>query len=343
MSIKKKLLSLKKKRITLEEIAQILEIKMINSEQLYMSVSDLVKEGILSPITNSGMNGNYKYPLFLKYIISISTENDEKESIEDIRKLHPALQRKNYLVNHIDLYKNNKPYIERLNKYLFDKKSTVAISRKERSYEIFGEEKVLDENREMITFLKSIDLDERELLYYSTPEYCFHDYIANRKDHMTLLILENKDIWFNIRRRMFEDNLKSLFGEHIDGVIYGSGNKIAERTGALQEYVKFMGDVTVDFLYWGDIDKEGLSIYKKVLAYNPSLSIRLFSPGYKKMLEKVKKQTYIEKSKSKRIDVLDTNDISDFFEDEEFALLNKLLAEDNLVPQEIITYTDLME
>ena len=54
---------------------------------------------------------------------------------------------------------------------------------------------------------------------------------------------------FNIRRCMFEDGYNSLFGTKIDGVVYGNGNKVSQKQGALSEYVKFMGNPDVTFLY----------------------------------------------------------------------------------------------
>lgn len=59
--------------------------------------------------------------------------------------------------------------------------------------------------------------------------------ISLKKEQYGLLICENKDIWFNIRRCMFENNYKSLFGMHIDGVVYGDGNKVSQKKGALIE------------------------------------------------------------------------------------------------------------
>lgn len=50
---------------------------------------------------------------------------------------------------------------------------------------------------------------------------------------------------------MFEDHFKSLFGVAIDGVVYGNGSKVSNKAGALVEYVRFMGNPNVTFLYWG--------------------------------------------------------------------------------------------
>lgn len=104
---------------------------------------------------------------------------------------------------------------------------------------------------EVKSLLRHLEISESDLGFYDTPEYCFHDYIPERKNDLTLLICENKDIWFNIRRCMFEDHFKSLFGVAIDGVVYGNGSKVSNKAGALVEYVRFMGNPNVTFLYWG--------------------------------------------------------------------------------------------
>ena len=75
----------------------------------------------------------------------------------------------------------------------------MPVSRKERSFEIFEQEKILDDSS-IKSLIKSLGITQDDLCFYDTPEYCFHDYIPQKKNNMVLLICENKDIWFNIRR-----------------------------------------------------------------------------------------------------------------------------------------------
>lgn len=284
MDIKNKLLAYGKKSITLEALTDLLKADPADTKGLYDRISELAGASILEPVKNSGQNGNRKYPLFKKYRIMIKEESSE-EVEKQIRQLHPALQRTGYLSLHVKEYLKHREVVDCLNTFLFSRKAGEQISRKERSFEIFGREKVLDDP-EVKSLLRHLEISESDLGFYDTPEYCFHDYIPERKNDLTLLICENKDIWFNIRRCMFEDHFKSLFGVAIDGVVYGNGSKVSNKAGALVEYVRFMGNPNVTFLYWGDIDREGFDIFRRTRDVNDSLNIELFIPGYRKMIER---------------------------------------------------------
>ena len=159
--------------------------------------------------------------------------------------------------------------------------NTISISRKELSFEIFDEEKALDD-KTFCALLERIGITADTLAFYDTPEYCFNDYIPDRKAQMTLLICENKDIWFNIRRMMFENNATNIFDTHIDGVVYGCGNKVSGMD-ALTSYTEFIGS-EVKYLYWGDIDRAGLNIYLSAVRANPNINIKLFVRAYEEML-----------------------------------------------------------
>ena len=246
MNIKEKLLEYGKKTITLEDIKNIMKISLMDEQSAYEQISEMIMEEIIEPVKSSGKNGNISYPLYKKYRILIKEEAD-KGAIDEIKRLHPLLLRSGYLSANPMEFQRNRVVIEGLSAFLFVDKDEIFVSRKERSFEIFGHEKTLDDSM-VKALLRKLQITESELRFYDTPEYCFHDYIPVRKDHMMLLICENMDIWFNIRRRMFEDGVRSLFGVAIDGVVYGEGNKVSDRTGALEEYVKFMGDPDVKFL-----------------------------------------------------------------------------------------------
>ena len=158
---------------------------------------------------------------------------------------------------------------------------------------------------------------------------------------MTLLICENKDIWFNIRRRMYENGARELSGTPIDGVVYGCGNRISE-AGALSEYTRFMGTNHVEYLYWGDIDRAGFNIYLSLLKNNPGLSIRLFVPAYEKMLQLAGKHD-IPDSHDHRERMGDYESIYRLFAEEYRELLTAFIDNNKRVPQEIISYETLLE
>ena len=340
MDIKNKLLMYGKRSITLEALSDLLKVEMVDAKSLYNKISEMVEASFLEPVKNSGQNGNLRYPLFKKYRILVKEELSE-DAEKQIRQLHPTLRKSGYLSSHVQEYLKHREVINSLNTFFFSKKAGKPISRKERSFEIFGREKVLDES-EVKSLLRHLEISESDLGFYDTPEYCFHDYIPERKNDLTLLICENKDIWFNIRRCMFEDHFKSLFGVAIDGVVYGNGNKVSNKAGALVEYVRFMGNPNVTFLYWGDIDREGFDIFRRTRDVNDSLNIELFIPGYRKMIERAQ-SICLEDSPSSKKEGVSFENLFEGFSAEERHFLNCVLEENKLIPQEIIPYTVLSE
>lgn len=336
MNIETKLKAWNKKTINLSELGSLLHTD--SDAELCNLVSDAVNYGILTPIKSSGTNGNRAYPLYLRYRIIIS--EDYSDAFSEIAMLHPAINKTGHLNSKPEMYVKFKAQLQKLNTYLFRTSSKVSVSKKERSFEIFNEEKQL-EDKEFCNLLDRLGLTPDVLCYYETPEYCFNDYIPQRKSSMVLLILENKDIWFNIRRRMYEDGAFEILGTHIDGAVYGAGNRVSE-AGALSEYTRFMGTDTVKYLYWGDIDRAGLNIFLSLSKNNPAMDIRLFVPAYLEML-RLSENREVSDSNDHRDRVGNYEEIYSLFSDEEKNQLIKLIESNKRLPQEIINYESLLK
>ena len=321
-----------KKSITKEELEALFSTS--SDQELFGIISQLSEEGILSPIKNSRTNGNRIYPIYLKYRVSVPADTYEAE-LKEISALHPLLLNNGYLQSHPNEYEKYRYQIQKLDRYLFSRKEDlIPISRKERSFEIFDEEKALDD-KVFSAFLERIGVTSSTISFYDTPEYCFNDYIPERKSKMTLLICENKDIWFNVRRMMFENNAKVIFGVSIDGVIYGCGNKVSGG-GALTAYTKFIGS-DVEYLYWGDIDRAGLNIFLSTIRSNPDISISLFLPAYNQMLRLARSKN-IPDSEDERNRIEDYSQIYDLVDQELRDEFVHSIQCNKRIPQEIINY-----
>lgn len=336
MAIETKLKSWNKKNISKSELENLLHTG--SDAELCNLVSDAVNSGILAPVKSSGTNGNRAYPLYLKYRITIS--EDYSDALSELDMLHPSMNKAGYLRSRPDIYVKFKPQIQLLSSYLFKRQPKVSVSKKERSFEIFGEEKQL-EDAAFCSLLDRLGLTSDVLRYYETPEYCFNDYIPERKDCMILLLLENKDIWFNVRRRMYEDNAQEILGTHIDGTVYGSGNRVSEAE-ALSEYTRFMGTENVKYLYWGDIDRAGLNIFLSLLKNNPKADISLFVPAYEEML-RLSVDRKIPDSKDHRERLGNYEEIYGLFSEEGRNQLIKLIEDNKRLPQEIVNYESLLK
>lgn len=258
MSLVKKLLTYGKTYLTETELQQV--IKEADYNLFHHEVEKLVDNGILMPVKSAGLNGRLP-PLFNKYRLNKPKE-DLSGFIEFIRRINPTLNISGYL-QRPELYKKHLEIVEGLSRYLWysPKLLQEPMSRKERSFSVWGREKLLDDHfalvREVLKF-NGLGLDF--LNYYNTPEP-FLEYVHARPDHMTVLIIENKDTWFTFRKRM-QDTGKNVFtGTPVDVLLYGEGNKIAKQ-GALDEYSAEMlegkGGKAGLFLYFGDLDLEGI-------------------------------------------------------------------------------------
>ena len=310
-----------------------------SDEELFGIISVLSEQKILSPIKNSKTNGNRLYPIYLKYKISLPQDTYEAE-LKEISALHPLLQSNGYLQSKPEEYKKYRLLIQKLDRYLFSRSvNEISISRKERSFEIFDEEKALDD-KTFCTLLERIGITPNALALYDTPEYCFNDYIPDRKAQMTLLICENKDIWFNIRRMMFENNVTNIFDTYIDGVVYGCGNKVSGM-GALTTYTEFIGS-EVKYLYWRDIDRAGLNIYLSAVRANPNINIKLFVPAYEEMLRLAQSRN-IPDSDDERNRIEDYSQIFDLVNQNLRTIFEQSIQNNKRIPQEIITYAFLKE
>lgn len=337
MNLEKTLLKQKKKSISLEQIKSIVGE---NDEAVFREVKVCEDAGLLSPIISSKTNGNRLFPVYLKYRVCLPTEDLSVEN-EEILLLHPVLLENGILQKKPEEYKKYRKQFRKLNEWLFSHPlEPIAVSRKERSFEIFGEEKQLEESS-FKSLLQRMGVTADSLYYYDTPEYCFNDYIPEMKNSLTLLICENKDIWFNIRRMMFEKGCFSLLGQRFDGVVYGCGNKVTEHN-ALTSYTAFMGIRNVHYFYWGDIDREGLNIYIKLKRYNPEIDIQLFTPAYKEMLDR-SAQFVIPDSQDNREQMEDYADLLSEFDNESVAKLKQNIDINKRIPQEIINFATLEE
>ena len=336
MTKEQKLLSVKRKTITKKELADLARVD--TDAELFRWISEAEAENLLSPIKNSGTDGNRIHPIYMKYRI-IKPEAGPAAARE-IALLHPMLLENGYLRKKPDAYQTYRDAIQKLNAYLFKGLPSVPVSKKERSFEIFREEKQL-EDRPLRNLLDRLGMTAEVLRYYETPEYDFDRYIApEQKDCLTLLICENKDIWFNIRRRMAEDGAREIFGERIDGVVYGSGNKISQ-VRALEVSTGYLGVKEVSYLYWGDIDRAGLNIYLSVKKGNPGLRIQPFVPAYLEMLKLIRGRP-VPDSDDNRGQIGEYLGLSQHFPTEAWAEIAALIQANKRVPQEVITYEHLL-
>ena len=336
MNIDNKIKNFKKKFIFLNEIEEIYDVNSYH--ELFEIVKFLENENILTPIRNkSNLNG--KIPsLYLKY--KIIEDEGKKITLEnEIKSLSPYLAINKYLKN-MEKYMEHREVLLELDYFLkhsFDKLK-IKLSKNERAFQIWGYEKMLDSSltKSVISYNDLSDM----LNYYLTPEP-FFDYIPSIKSNMNILIIENKDTWYTLRKLMSENNNKSinLLGIMIDGLLYGEGNKITKEN-AIWEYEHDVINEKINFYYWGDIDFSGIDLFERVKKANVSCNINLFSNVYVKMVEL--SENIELKNILKNQHKFDYTNFLNELKNEKISIAIKNILELNkYIPQEILNYAEL--
>lgn len=324
--------------LTLEQLRDLAGTR--DDECLFSQIQECLKQGLLSPIKAGGDNGNLRFPLRMKYRV-VRPRAEDDDALREIRALHSALQRDGFLLKHPERYRKYSVELQALSRWLFQHPvPPVPVSRKERSFEIFGEEKRMEDTG-LKHLLQQLGTAEVRLAFYDTPSGAFYDYIPVRASRMSLLICENKDIWYNLRRMMFEKGKTVLWGRKLDGILYGNGNQVTV-PNALTEYTRFLCLEQPEYLYWGDIDREGLHIYQRLRRANPELSVELFLPGYTAMLRRGEGRV-LPKSQDGRELAADFEELYALFPERWRDFLRGIIADNRRLPQEIVSFAVLLQ
>lgn len=338
-----KVLKNAKNTISDEELQQIFQES--DYDLFHTAVEKLVVSGVLTPVKSSQTNGRLP-PLFNKYRI-IKPQEDNTGYLELIRRLNPSLNISGYL-QRPELYKKHLEIVEGISRYLWFAQDLLErpMSRKERSFSMWGREKLLDVHLALVKeVLKFNHLEENFLNYYDTPEP-FFEYRHDRGEPITVLVIENKDTWFTFRKLMQNTGKNIIEGTVVNVLLYGEGNKITKR-GALEEYSATMlggqgGEVSQErkaarFLYFGDLDWEGIRLFFRTREANPSLELKPFSYLYCLMLE-LAKSVELPKSLDQRGVIGPLAEFLSLLGLAEEESLRALLVEGKYIPQEIVNY-----
>lgn len=337
MPLVENLLQYRKTILTETELQQLIGVS--DYSLFNQAVAKLVEEGILAPVKSAGKNGRLP-PLFNKYR-TVRQEEDLSEYLKAIRRLNPALNISGYL-KRPELYKKHREILEGLSRYLWywAKLLEGPMSRKERSFSVWGREKFLDGHLALVReVLRYSGLGENFLNYYDTPEP-FFEYVHGRPEQMTVLILENKDTWFTFRKLM-QDTGKNIFaGTPVDVLLYGEGNKIS-KPGALEAYSAGMlggkGGQAGFFLYFGDLDMEGIRLFFRAREANPNLDIKPFSGLYNIMLN-LAEGLELPESPDERVVQTPLAEFASMLGLSGTGGLSAFLDRGRYIPQEIINY-----
>ena len=274
------------KRITLEQLENTYQIN--SYLELCGIVTALIQEEKIKPVKASGVNG--KKPALYKEYWKIEGKEALSLYEEELSYLFVSMISTDYYLRHLKQYIEDREWVLLLNQFLkTDRKALLKPkSLNERSFEIWHREKFLKEEQGK-KILKRCGISMEQLNVYETTEPLAY-YVHTRVTPQTMLILENKDTFYSIRKHLLSRN-NSIFGIELGTVIYGAGKGIyrsfSDFSLCAEPYMKEKSNV---LYYFGDMDYEGILIFETLAEqFAGEYLIQPFAEGYFRMLQKAEK------------------------------------------------------
>lgn len=332
INIKEKINSVKNRTYLSEH--ELVNIINADSYQEYCKVTDmLIKEGIIEGVLGSRKNN--KVPKnFKKFRI---LRNVEKHPlVAKLEYLYPRFN-SNYYSNNINELEVDFDNIMKLSRFLnaIADSDVFECSINERSFEIFGDEKFLDLKGRVI--LNNLKLGIEELKVYKTREP-FFDYVDTKISNGNVLVVENKDTWYSLKKVFMKYNGLNLYGTNFTVLIYGEGWKILRSFEFIEEkpYYHNINEI----YYIGDLDFEGISIYQYLAEKYSIFSIKPLIPVYKKMIDKaVGLQLRVAEKDQKKYKIDEFLNMLGSYKKSMFSIL----SDGQYIPQEILAYKDFIK
>ncbi|MCI8300815.1 MAG: hypothetical protein HFI69_10785 [Lachnospiraceae bacterium] len=326
------------KRISLDELLSRCCEHEYNGQYSY--IMSLIAEGKLKPVKSAGTNGR-RPALCLSYWLAQEADPLQEELQEELKyKLVPLLS-VDYYLSHLKEYKKDRPWVLLLNEYLLSRRDCLKQpeSVNERSFEIWNREKFLT-REQGAKILKRCGLKREFLNIYETAEPVAY-YSHNRQIPQNMLILENKDTFFSMRRFLLQGN-KKILGMEIGTLIYGGGKRIVKSFQDFDISVEpYMKSKNNKIYYFGDLDYEGIGIYESLIQHcGEDRKPVPLTAAYEKMLEKAERGTGLPETKEQQNRNL-TGSFFSYFSRQTVERMQEILERNQYIPQEILSSQDL--
>lgn len=308
----------------------------------YDEFVNLVKELVqLGSIKGMGCTFNGRNPRLHSKFKIIKEEVDYSKFINEIDYVITPKIDKSYSRKNMKWYVENRSDILKINNFILNNSDRLntPVSINERSFQVFGKEKQLRKSKALI---KNLGLTEEFFNYYETSEPIAY-YSLNRNAPQNILIIENKDTFYTIRKYMKEIS-SSILGLNIGTVVYGGGKSKIPSLNEFKYYTEdYISDSNNTFYYFGDIDYEGLGIYESYRnRTSGQIDLKPFTQAYKYIVDKcdalIDNLPITKEGQNRNINEL-------FFESFDKSYREKImfiLEKDKYIPQEALNYEDLV-
>lgn len=326
------------KRVALEQLNK--KIHASSYHELCTYIYAQVEKGCLKPVRASKTNGK-KPALYREYWV-IEQKPDYRVYEEELAYQMSTLIRTDYYLRNMEQYVKDRAWVLQLNQFLLHMQEfgpVPEVSMNERSFEIWGREKFL-QHEQGKKILKRCGIDTSQLSFYETSEPLAY-YSRHRKTPQNLLILENKDTFYTMRRHLLNGK-ETIFGVQFATLVYGAGKGILRSFRDFSFCVEpYMQAPENEIYYFGDLDYEGLGIYERLAqSMEEHLTIKPFTAAYVRMLDKASNAQELPLTKEKQNRSL-TGYFFRYFSDVMVQKMNGLLESGRYIPQEIVNINDL--
>lgn len=187
------------KKISLEELQK--ESRTDSYPEQYRYICNRIESGKIMPVKSSPLNGK-KPALHTSYWLAEETP-DYGEEIEELQFRTVSAIGTDYYLKHPDVYREERKWVRLLNRFFLEQGEAGGekwpyVSLNERSFQIWGREKFLQREQGR-KILVHCGVSMEELRVYQTTEPLAY-YSCTRRVPQTVLILENKDTFYTMRR-----------------------------------------------------------------------------------------------------------------------------------------------
>ncbi len=315
-----------KKMINLTEL-ETLFIPFVNTyDEFAKQILELEEQQILLEVkskkrTSRNPSLAYQYRI-QKHLL---TENFHRELQSYRQVFHQAISLDEYYRKDPSIWKRDLPYIKKIDDYLKEHSlPEEQVPAPERSYELVGDEKWIVEQGGKEVLERLSLFHDLQIIPVSEPLMFAINPTRIQQSHQLHLIVENKTTYQGL--------LPALTDTIFSTLIYGSGKTVISSID--QFTAQFPVKADHRFWYFGDIDREGISIWASL---HKKIPVDLAIPFYQACMEKSasKGKTNQRENEEALVKFLT------YFSETEQEMISTLLKNGHYHPQETLKTREL--
>lgn len=218
----------------------------------------------------------------------------------------------------------------------------VPVHVNERSYEIFGDEKLLSDER-VQRLVRGVGLDEERLGICANRSAFLFTVAPGARRRITVLLVENQAPYDAVAHALYLNRGPlDVYGTRVDAVLHSNGHA-AENIAKVESYIESFGYSDYEMVYWGDIDRSGVRTF--LLASEGATRpfrplVALYEECAKRQWARVRGGYAIEAASDEDV-ACDVEAFVSLFEDGAVLDMMRIVLQNALrVPQEIMTRAD---